>query len=151
MKKLLFVCTGNTCRSPMAKVLAERTLAEAGIAGWEVASAGVAALAGARATQEAKDAVTARGLDLSGHRARLLSAELLAEADLILVMTQRHKSLILQSSPHVAAKVHTLPEFVGKNKDVPDPYGGNFAHYQQTMREVELLIAALAEKLKTMD
>src|SRR4051794_7273086 len=87
---LLFVCTGNTCRSPMAEAIARAELERRGWSNVRVASAGLAAAAGEPATREAVVVAARRGLDLGGHRARQLSAEIIGWADLVLGMSSSH-------------------------------------------------------------
>src|SRR5437879_8944326 len=96
-KRILLVCTGNICRSPLAAALLERALVERGIEGLAVASAGTGAWDGAPVSEGAYLVGLERGLDLSGHRARLLTRELVDGADLILTMADR-KSTRLNSS-----------------------------------------------------
>ena len=147
-KKLLFVCTGNTCRSPLAKVLAEAALAQAVLTHWVVDSAGLTAFPGQSASGEALAVARDSGLDLSLHQSKPLSEKLLAEADLVLVMTRNHKQALLSALPHVADKVHTLKDFVGEDGDVADPFGGGPTQYQQTAQELTRLITRLVEKMK---
>ena len=123
MKSVLFVCTGNTCRSPMAEALLRRRLKELRIEGVAVGSAGLAALPGDPATPEAVEVLGELGLDHSGHRSRPLTPDLLREADLVLTMENRHKQAILQHLPEITDKVYTLKEFAGLagQGDVEDP------------------------------
>ena len=124
-KKLLFICTGNTCRSPLAEVLATATLVDVGVADWVVDSAGLAASSGSAASLGSREAAAELGLNLSSHLAKPLSPGLLADATLVLVMTKGHKEVILKTLPQFAQKVFTLTEFAGVDGDVADPFGGS--------------------------
>ncbi|EEG77571.1 low molecular weight protein arginine phosphatase [Dethiobacter alkaliphilus] len=146
-KKLFFVCTGNTCRSPLAKVLAAAALARANVTDWVVDSAGMQAFSGQSASAGAMAVAREMGLDLSLHQSRLLTEELLAEADLVLVMTRTHKQALLSAAPQAASKVYVLKEFVGEDGDVADPFGGGPAEYSHAARELEGLMPRLVEKL----
>ena len=121
--KILFVCTGNTCRSPMALTLARKIFAEAGLCPDGLTSAGLAAAYGHPASQGAQIAVAACGLDLSGHTSQPLTPELVAESTLILTMTQAHKQAICYRFPEATSKTHLLTEYIGHQGDIPDPYG----------------------------
>src|SRR2546422_10141511 len=93
-KRILLVCTGNICRSPLAAALLDRALAQRGIDGIEVASAGTGAWDGAPVSEGAYLVGLERGLDLSAHRARLLTRELVEDADLILTMARHHRARV---------------------------------------------------------
>jgi len=138
---ILFVCTGNVCRSPMAEYLARRVFA--GIPGVQVASAGVAAVSGAPATPEAVTALREKGIDLSTHRSRPLSKELIDGADLIVVMTGAHRDYIKGFSPETSGKVRLLTEFSDPDApvDVPDPIGQSLEGYRRTRDMIESALA----------
>jgi protein-tyrosine-phosphatase len=97
-KKVLFVCTGNTCRSPMAEGLLKRMAQENRIP-LEVQSAGLAAFAGVPATPEAIEACREKGVDISSHLSQPLNKTLVTESDLILTMTGKHKEMIVKKMP----------------------------------------------------
>lgn len=116
IRRILFVCSGNTCRSSMAETLLRDKLAHCS-SGWSgdvvVESAGVSATPGDPASRFACEAMKARGLDLSGHRARKLTEEDIVGADLIVTMTRAHKRVVLAMVPSAYPKVFTLRELSG--------------------------------------
>lgn len=148
-KKLLFVCSGNTCRSPLAEAFARRALSAAGDSCWVVESAGIFACDGDPASKHALAVAGEHGLDLSGHRSRRLTPEVLAGADLALVMTSRLKALLSEKMPGYPGKIFTIKEFLGEKGDVYDPFGGSLAEYRAVARELCSLAAGIAQKLRT--
>ena len=128
--KLLLVCTGHTCRSPMAEVMAREVLA--GRAGVSVSSAGVSAVDGMPATEEAVEAMRELGLDLSGHRSRSLTREMVAEADQVYTLTASHRRAVLELVPEAEVKVQRLES----GGDIADPVGGSLAMYRETAAQI---------------
>ncbi len=147
-KQLLIVCTGNTCRSPFAAASARSWLNRLGISGWAVSSAGLAVTAPSPASDIMRTVASDFGEDLSNHRSRRLTTEMLNCADLVLVMTAHQKSFLLQQRPDIAERVFTLAEFVGHSSDVADPFGGNLDIYHQTASELLELTRLAAEKIQ---
>ncbi|MCZ8523371.1 MULTISPECIES: low molecular weight protein arginine phosphatase [Paenibacillus] len=111
MKRILFVCTGNTCRSPMAEGLMRRIAADEGLAGLEVRSAGVAAMEGTPASSHAAAVLEAKGCSLPSVSSYLNQASI-DWSDLVLTMTSSHKRHTIQLYPEAVDKVYTLKEYV---------------------------------------
>ncbi len=148
MVRVLLVCTGNTCRSPMAEEML-RGRVRAG--GFEdkvlVLSAGLAAAGEFPPSPHAVAAMDRRGLDLSDHRSRQLQPELVKAADIILTMTAAHKRTIAAAAPDAAGKVHTLAEYAGEEGDVADPFGGSGEIYEVCAAEMERLIEKIWQRI----
>lgn len=147
--KILFVCTGNTCRSPMAKALLGQRLRERGGKGEiEVWSAGLFTHDGLPASPEAVEAMRAEGIDISSHRARLITGSLIKDADLILTMTANQRDCLQEWFPHKAVNTYTLNEFTGdKNSEVADPFGLGREAYQRSLGQLKRLVDRLYYKI----
>ena len=139
-QKILFVCTGNTCRSPIAEALWRSR-------GYnDVASAGVSAWSGLRAATYAREAVKPYGASLENHRSQDL-LEVDGEFDLVLTMTGDQYRRVLESRPEWADHTFVLAELVGESGDVGDPFGQDLGMYEAVVEEIHRLLQKLEEKL----
>ncbi|WP_017756615.1 low molecular weight protein arginine phosphatase [Calidifontibacillus oryziterrae] len=145
MRNILFVCTGNTCRSPMAEaVLRHKANSE-----YEVKSAGVFAHVGSPASQNSVEVLTKQSIPIN-HKSAQLDDELIEWSDLILTMTNAHKKLILERYPKAADKVYSLLEFaLNSPADIFDPFGGTIEDYREVYEQIDEAIKQLLVKLKT--
>jgi protein-tyrosine-phosphatase len=146
---LLFICSGNTCRSPLAEALARKIATSRGIEDVNVSSAGTNAIDGVPATDEALLVGMERGVDLTGHRSRQLTPAIVSEADLIFVMTPGHLEQVKQMGGR--GKVHVIDEYAseGSEKGVTDPYGGDLEAYRETADALEEHLERVFDRLKT--
>lgn len=134
---ILFVCTGNTCRSPMAEAYFKNLCEKAGVDNFVVSSAGTCTYDGLPVSENSIKAVASEGIDLSGYKSSAISHDLIMEADHIIVMSINHKLQLSQYYPESLPKISLLLEFVGKDCDVADPYGGNQDTYDKCFAEMK--------------
>jgi protein-tyrosine phosphatase len=149
MKRVLFVCTGNTCRSPMAEALFLHRIGSQ--EQWTAGSAGIYAGAGTPASPHSTEAMHELGIDLRTHRSRPLTAELVQQADLIVTMSAGHRFEILQDFPEVGNRVFLINSF-GTSKvpvDISDPFGGSLEAYRKIRDEIDRALADLILFIRT--
>ena len=148
MKKLIFVCTGNTCRSPMAEGLLKHLLGPD--CGWEISSAGVCAENGFPASPNAVEVMREKEIDLAAHCSRRLSPELIEAADLLVTMTRGHRDAILSVAPESAGKVFLLKSFgiAQSATDIYDPVGEALEVYRRVRDEIDAALPDLILYMK---
>lgn len=152
MIKILFVCTGNTCRSPMAKALLLQQLQSPAYRlkseKIQVYSAGLFTRNGLPASPEAIAVMRKEGIDISSHRSSLINDTLVEAADLVLTMTVNQRNLLVDRYPKKADKIYTFNEFTGdQSGEVMDPYGHGQEVYQQSLFQIKLMVDRLLHKI----
>ena len=156
--RILFVCTGNTCRSPMAEGILKKMLKDIGVGNIEVTSAGTHGLPNAPASLFAIQVAGQRGVDLSKHRSRRLTPEMIEQADLVLAMSPEHLEHINRIEGAAGHKAYLLRVFhqadPASNKapqggvlSIEDPIGGSPEDYQRSFREIEEEIKRIFPKI----
>lgn len=146
MKRILFVCTGNTCRSPMAEHLFKAKATDT----YAVQSAGIAAIEGQDAAEHVHHVLKEKGIAVE-HKSQHVTPELIAWADLILTMTGQHQLLLQEQFPEKKEQILTLKQYVTgqtEDTDIADPFGGTLELYRQTRNELDELLEQLLEKEK---
>lgn len=127
MHDCLFVCTGNTCRSPMAEVVYNKLCPNG-----NAVSAGLSVFESSGANPFSKEAVKKFGLNLDGHKSRQISFDDIENSKLIITMTKAQKDMICSVVPGKESKIITLAEFAGKTEDIADPFGLDLQFYEKT-------------------
>ncbi|CRZ35373.1 protein-tyrosine phosphatase [Herbinix hemicellulosilytica] len=142
-KKVIFVCTGNTCRSPMAEAIFRNLDRDSDI---KVSSRGLVVLFGEPINPKAEIVLKNHNLELVNHRAKGLKESEIDENTLVLTMTQDQKRKVLQNYPG-AVNVYSIKEFAGETGDVVDPYGGTLVDYEECFKELAILVKKTVYKI----
>ena len=148
MIAILFVCTANICRSPMAEGLLKKIVSERADADeWHIESAGAWAYEGNPAAVLSATVMEKKGIDISAHRSKPTSLELLNNFDLVLTMEDEHKKFLTYKYGECANRIYRISEMVGDMFDVPDPIGGGLADYEQIAYLLENILTAGVDKI----
>ncbi len=150
IENILFVCTGNICRSPFAEALLRKLLAEEGLKGITADSAGLLALPGNSASPLAQQVAYEYGVDLSGHRAKSLSKELVGWCQLVLVMEELHKEALVNAFPEAEGRALLLRYFArhgSRRRGIADPYGLQYEAYRFCFLDIQDAVSGLVEYL----
>jgi len=145
LKNVLFVCTGNTCRSPLAEVMFRELVK--GREDYRVGSAGVGAFSGQGASRNSFALAKEAGMDLSKHKSRAVTVDLVEEATHIFVMGRSHLASILMDYPEAEEKIYLVSEFTAddnlRGRDLSDPFGGDLSEYRETMTHLEKMLPSV--------
>jgi protein-tyrosine-phosphatase len=148
MPRVVFVCTANICRSPVAEALFAEWLRKHAVPGdWQVSSAGTWAEPGVPASAYTIEVLAERGLNLAQHRSRRVERELVEQADLLLCLTRSQREALQAEFPRLAGRIQLLSALTGPAYDIADPYGGPRAGYVAMVEELQRLLEAAGPRI----
>ncbi len=141
--KIVFVCTGNTCRSPMAEYLFKDLMEKMNIYNMEVTSAGIFAFEGEEPSKFSVRVMLEKGIDISSHKSKRLTIDLVKEASIVYTMTKDQLFILKEMYPKFKDKILTLGE-----EDIEDPFGLDIEKYREVRDKIEKEIIKIIENLK---
>lgn len=147
LNKILFVCLGNLCRSPMAEFLFKEKLKESGLENINISSSGFLNQKGARVPREVNELMNEVGINISEHRSSPLTPEIINESDLIVVMEKGQQKKLADRFPEDAFRIFLLSQFDKQNpeeRDIPDPIGQLLSFYRKCFDDIKALVEGLA-------
>jgi protein-tyrosine-phosphatase len=150
IRNILFVCTGNTCRSPLAEGFLNKLLEKRSLSDMEIGSAGLTALPGSSASFHSVKVALENSVSLEEHQARLVTAEIIERADLILVMEPGHRQQLLDRHPQASDKIYLLRHFArygSRERGIQDPYGLSLEVYRFCFEDIKECVESLHERL----
>jgi len=149
MRRVLFVCTGNLCRSPMAEYALQKALANRGVDNILSESAGTMAYDGSPAASRAITEAASHGLNMASHRSRFLTRKMVNEAEVIVAMEGHHYQSIAGLAPHATEKIVMIGDLIPGRGDpeIGDPYGGTEEDFARAFEEIKQAVENLADKL----
>jgi protein arginine phosphatase len=149
MRTILFVCTANICRSPMAEGLFRKIVQDEADT-WRITSAGLYAQPGYPPAQNTLEVLHERGISLDEHQSRPVSLDILEQNQLILTMERGHKEALQAAFPHLAKRIFLITEMIGEYRDIVDPVGLAWIDYEDTAKELEAIFYQGFERICTL-
>ncbi len=140
MRSVLFICSANVCRSPMAMGLWQAQVCPAA-AEWRIESAGIWALIGASVAQNTQSILKNRGIDLSAYRSRQVTAKIMKDFNLVLTMESGQKEALRLAFPQFATRIYMLSEMIGQVFEIEDPMGQGQDEFNLTAQEIDLILS----------